>query len=481
VKIEDSAAKAKIIELPNSQGETVRVGVIDLPSFYAPIDFSARKTEGGNNETTGRSTTEDVARLLRKLKTENVRGVVLDLRRNGGGSLEEAVKLTGLFIKDGPVVQVKDWRGVIEEDSDRDQVLRLARQLAETRERQNVEAQLQVEDLKRALRERAADIARRELEVERRTRELDELDARGHDGRRRRMRRSERPQEADGAYADELLTRREAEVQQRLDALVPRERAVAERETALRARELDVEEAEAAVLTREQEAAESSASAARRKVELESSYARLREGEAALAQRQAALEEQERLLEVSRSEVSQRTDELVARAATLKAAEQVLEVERTRLAAEERELERRSDAPLDAQDRGAREWERRLAARARELEERARAVAEQELQLADREREAAAAEHRSAAEGERMLEQLESQLAAGEAALLAREADLLRLQSGLATQQESIRRRERALEDAERMRERETVLPAVPYVSFSEGLDAFSGGRQRSN
>jgi carboxyl-terminal processing protease len=120
VKIEDSAAKAKIIELPNSQGETVRVGVIDLPSFYAPIDFSARKTEGGNNETTGRSTTEDVARLLRKLKTENVRGVVLDLRRNGGGSLEEAVKLTGLFIKDGPVVQVKDWRGVIEEDSDRD-------------------------------------------------------------------------------------------------------------------------------------------------------------------------------------------------------------------------------------------------------------------------------------------------------------------------------------------------------------------------
>src|SRR5882762_5648401 len=157
-----------------------------------------------------------------------------------------------------------------EVDSDRDQVLRLARQLAETRERQNVEAQLQVEDLKRALRERAADIARRELEVERRTRELDELDARGHDGRRRRMRRPERPQEADGAYADELLTRREAEVQQRLDALVPRERAVAERETALRARELDVEEAEAAVLTREQEAAESSASAARRKVALES-------------------------------------------------------------------------------------------------------------------------------------------------------------------------------------------------------------------
>src|SRR5438093_12651356 len=124
-----------------------------------------------------------------------------------------------------------------EEDADRDQVLRLARHLAEARERQNVEALLQVEDLKRALRERAADVARRELEVERRIRELDELDARGHEGRRLRLRRSERPPEADHAYAEELLARRETEAQQRLDALLPRERAVAERETALRARE----------------------------------------------------------------------------------------------------------------------------------------------------------------------------------------------------------------------------------------------------
>src|SRR5882724_12382759 len=102
-----------------------------------------------------------------------------------------------------------------EEEADRDEVLRLARQLAEARERQNVEALLQVEDLKRALRERAADVARRELEVERRTRELDEFDARGHEGRRLRLRRSERPQEADNAYAEELLTRRETEAQQR--------------------------------------------------------------------------------------------------------------------------------------------------------------------------------------------------------------------------------------------------------------------------
>src|SRR5256712_3502858 len=94
-----------------------------------------------------------------------------------------------------------------EEDADRDQVLRLARQLAEARERQNVEALLQVEDLKRALRERAADVARRELEVERRTREMEELDAPGREGRRLRLRRSERPQGADNAYAEELLAR----------------------------------------------------------------------------------------------------------------------------------------------------------------------------------------------------------------------------------------------------------------------------------
>src|SRR6266576_152678 len=131
-----------------------------------------------------------------------------------------------------------------EEDADRDQVLRLARQLAEARERQNVEALLQVEDLKRALRERAAYVARRELEVERRARELEELNSRGREGRR--LRWSERSQEGDDEHADELIARRETEVQQRLDALEPRERGLAERETALRARELEVEEAEAA-------------------------------------------------------------------------------------------------------------------------------------------------------------------------------------------------------------------------------------------
>src|SRR6476646_2821560 len=150
-----------------------------------------------------------------------------------------------------------------EQDADRDEVLRLARHLAESRERQQVEALVQVDDLKRALRERAADVARRELEVERRIRELDELDARGHEGRRLRLRRPERPPETDHAYAEELLARREAQARQRIDALVPRERAVAERETALRARELEVEKAEAALTSRAQEVAELKASVER--------------------------------------------------------------------------------------------------------------------------------------------------------------------------------------------------------------------------
>ena len=111
IKLEDQAAKAKIIDLPTSAGKTVRLGVIDLPSFYATIDLGGGKKsnlpgDGDDTKATPRSTSEDVARLLAKFQRENVNGVILDLRRNGGGSLEEAVKLTGLFIKDGPVVQV---------------------------------------------------------------------------------------------------------------------------------------------------------------------------------------------------------------------------------------------------------------------------------------------------------------------------------------------------------------------------------------
>lgn len=112
IKLEDAEAKAKIFELPAVDGKPpVRVGVIDLPSFYADM---------GNRAADHKSTTTDVSKLLRKLMEEKVTGVVLDLRRNGGGSLEESIKLTGLFIKEGPVVQVKDPDGTVTVDKDND-------------------------------------------------------------------------------------------------------------------------------------------------------------------------------------------------------------------------------------------------------------------------------------------------------------------------------------------------------------------------
>jgi carboxyl-terminal processing protease len=113
VKLEDQAAKAKIIELPNTHGENLRLGVIDLRSFYAPFDPTSVRGKADTN-----TTTADVALLLTKLKQENVGGVILDLRGNGGGSLEEAIKLTGLFIDKGPVVQVKDFEGNVQQEDD---------------------------------------------------------------------------------------------------------------------------------------------------------------------------------------------------------------------------------------------------------------------------------------------------------------------------------------------------------------------------
>src|SRR3954469_6267933 len=101
--------------------------------------------------------------------------------------------------------------------ADRDEVLQLARRLAEARQRQSTEDLVQIEDLKRALRERAADVARRELEVERRTRELEEQEA---PRRASRFRRAERPAppDADRAYGEEILARRETEVEERVQA-----------------------------------------------------------------------------------------------------------------------------------------------------------------------------------------------------------------------------------------------------------------------
>lgn len=116
IPLEDSAAKARIIDLPDGKHGKFRVGFIDLPSFYAPFDPSNSRDKSGPKSTTS----ADVAVLLKKLEQEKVQGVILDLRHNGGGSLEEAIRLTGLFIKEGPVVQVKDSFGNVQVDADED-------------------------------------------------------------------------------------------------------------------------------------------------------------------------------------------------------------------------------------------------------------------------------------------------------------------------------------------------------------------------
>ena len=114
IKLEDQAAKARLIDLTDGHGGTNRIGVIDLPSFYATVSLS------GNSGHSERSTTTDVTFLIKKLEEEKVTGIILDLRSNPGGSLEEAIALTGLFIKDGPVVLARNPDGRVSIDSDND-------------------------------------------------------------------------------------------------------------------------------------------------------------------------------------------------------------------------------------------------------------------------------------------------------------------------------------------------------------------------
>ncbi len=111
VSIEEQAAKKQIIEVKDG-ANTRRLGVIQLPTFY--LDFDARRR--GDNDY--KSATRDTAKLLAELKQEKVDGVVIDLRNNGGGSLSEATELTGLFIDQGPVVQVRSAQGRVEAEED---------------------------------------------------------------------------------------------------------------------------------------------------------------------------------------------------------------------------------------------------------------------------------------------------------------------------------------------------------------------------
>jgi hypothetical protein len=169
----------------------------------------------------------------------------------------------------------------------------------------------------------------------------------------------------------------------------------------------------------------------------------------------------------------------VQRAAALEATEQELTAERSRLEVEALALAHRRTLTGSDEQRSD-EAGRELTAQTDDLIRRASELDERERQLAAREAKAAAVVQRDANEEARRLAALESSVRARESELTAREAELLRLQAGLAAQQESIRSRERALDDAERLQQREAALPPHPYVSFSEGLDAFTGGRARS-
>jgi carboxyl-terminal processing protease len=116
VTIEEQAAKSSVIDVPDGN-VTRRIGVISLPTFYQ--DFEAHR----RGDRDYKSATRDVAKILADLKKQNVDGVVVDLRNNGGGSLSEATDLTGLFIGKGPVVQVRSANGRIEEEKNTDNTM----------------------------------------------------------------------------------------------------------------------------------------------------------------------------------------------------------------------------------------------------------------------------------------------------------------------------------------------------------------------
>src|SRR5438046_36501 len=108
IKLKDQEARADIIIRKDENGDPIKLGWLTLPSFYADMDRHQK------------STTRDVLALLKRLKKENIAGLVVDLRKNGGGSLEEALSLTGLFLKSGPVVETKNTNGNIVVSSDLD-------------------------------------------------------------------------------------------------------------------------------------------------------------------------------------------------------------------------------------------------------------------------------------------------------------------------------------------------------------------------
>lgn len=113
IKLEDQKVTSKVYEI-RKDGKDFKMGVITVPGFY--WDFEAAQA----GETDYNSTTRDVKKILVNLKEQKVDGVLMDLRDNGGGSLKEAIDLTGLFIKKGPVVQVKNSVNKVDINEDED-------------------------------------------------------------------------------------------------------------------------------------------------------------------------------------------------------------------------------------------------------------------------------------------------------------------------------------------------------------------------
>ena len=112
VKLNSVRAHAAIFDVPSADGKsTTPIGVISLPSFYGPTDSEETASENI-------SATKDIAKLIKELQAAGIKGIVLDLRSNGGGLLSEAITIAGLFIGHGPIVQVKDYQGDIKVEND---------------------------------------------------------------------------------------------------------------------------------------------------------------------------------------------------------------------------------------------------------------------------------------------------------------------------------------------------------------------------
>lgn len=109
INLDSARAHGAVFQVPDADGQSRPYGVITLPTFYG------RERENAKDQN---SATADIAELIRRLKAENIEGLVLDLRRNGGGLLGEAVSLAGLFIPAGPVVQIKNYAGEVKIDED---------------------------------------------------------------------------------------------------------------------------------------------------------------------------------------------------------------------------------------------------------------------------------------------------------------------------------------------------------------------------